>query len=127
MPLQFSHIGEIGILRAVGRLDTRGADELERAAFDAIASTRALVLDLGEATDASPAALRVIVMLDTVMTHRGQRLCICPSDSLIRRGLDVANVRLGASYAATVAAGAALLSSGTGTAGPSNPAGSRHF
>ena len=110
MPVQFSRMGAIGVLRVVGRLDTQGVDELERAAFEAITSASALVLDLGEATDASPAALRAIVTLDTMMAHRGQMLCLCPSDSLMRRGLDAGNVTLRASHAATVAAAAALLS-----------------
>ncbi len=110
MPVQFSRVGEIGILRVVGRLDTQGTAELERAVFDAITTTPALVLDVGEATDASPAALRVIVMLDTVMSHRGQVLCICPSDSLMRRGLEVANFTLRAWYAPALAAAEKLLS-----------------
>ena len=112
MPVQFSNVGEIGILRVVGRLDAQGAAELERAAFDAMSRTLALVLDLNEATDASPAALRVIVMLDTIMAHRSQVLCISPADSLLRQGLDSANLTLRASYAPTVAAAQALLSDG---------------
>jgi anti-anti-sigma regulatory factor len=113
MPVQFSRVGEIGILRVVGRLDTQGTAELERAVFDAITSTPALVLDVGEATDVSPAALRVIVMLDTVMSHRGQVLCICPSDSLMRRGLDVANLALRAWHAPALAVAEKLLSGRT--------------
>lgn len=110
MPVQFSRVGQIGILRVAGRLDTQGAAELERAAFDAMTGTPALVLDVGDATDASPAALRVIVTLDTIMARRGQVLCICPSDSLMRRGLDIANLTLRAWSAPTLAAAEALLS-----------------
>ena len=112
MPVHFSRVSNVGILRVTGRLDSQGAADLERAAFDAMTSMPALVLDIGEATDASPAALRAIVMLDTVMSQRGQLLCICPSDSLVRRGLDIANLTLRASFAPTVAAAEALLSSG---------------
>ena len=59
--------GAIGVLRVAGRL-------AQGARLSAPRSTvTLLVLDIGEATDASPAALRVIVMLDTIMAHRGQR------------------------------------------------------
>jgi anti-anti-sigma regulatory factor len=109
MPVQVTHAAGIAILRVSGRLDPRGAAELERAALDAMLSAGALVLDVAEATDTSPAALRVLVMLDSIIAHRGQRLCICPSDSLLRRGLDVAELALRASYAPSVAAAEAAL------------------
>jgi anti-anti-sigma regulatory factor len=112
MPVQFTRLDHIGVLRVSGRLDPQGAAELERAALDAMASAPGLILDIADATDASPAALRVLVTLDAVMAHRGQLLCICPSDSLIRRGLEIANLALRASYAPTVAAAEALLLSG---------------
>jgi anti-anti-sigma factor len=112
MPVQITLVNDIGVLRVTGRLDAHGAAELERAALDAMTAAPALILDVGDATDTSPAALRVMVMLDTVMAHRGQRLCLCPSDSPIRRGLDIASLTLRASYAPTVAAAEALLSFG---------------
>jgi anti-anti-sigma factor len=112
MPVQITLVDDLAVLRVTGRLDAQGAAELERAALDAMATTLALVLDVGDATDTSPAALRIMVMLDTLMAHRGQRLCLCPSDSPMRRGLEIASLTLRASYAPTVTAAAALLSGG---------------
>jgi anti-anti-sigma regulatory factor len=103
MPVQFTRVNTVGNLRVVGRLDAQGAAELERAAIEALNGIHGLILDISDATDASPAALRVIVMLDTVMAHRGQMLCICPSTSLICRALEISSVDLGASFAPSVA------------------------
>jgi anti-anti-sigma regulatory factor len=111
MPVQFNRVNTLGTLRVAGRLDAQGAAELERAATEALTGIHGLILDISDATDASPAALRVIVMLDTLMAHRGQMLCICPSASLICRALEIANVDLGASFAASVAEAELLLAS----------------
>jgi anti-anti-sigma regulatory factor len=110
MPVHVTRVGDIGFLRVVGRLDAQGAAELERVALGAITDTPSLVLDLAEATDASAAALRVLVMLDAAMAHRCQALCICPADSLMRQGLEAASIRLRASYAPSLEAATALLS-----------------
>ena len=110
MSVHVTRVGDIGLLRVVGRLDAQGAGRLERAALSALTDASSLVLDIAEATDASPAALRVLVMLDAAMAHRCQGLCICPADSLIRQGLDAAGIRLHTSYAPSIDAATALLS-----------------
>jgi anti-anti-sigma regulatory factor len=99
MPVTISYAGSIGVIAVAGRLDPRAVAELERTA---LRESTVLVLDLAEATDASPQVLRLLVMLDTTMRHRRQRLFICPADSMIRRALEVAGLTLHATYAASV-------------------------
>jgi anti-anti-sigma factor len=110
MPVQITHKNGIAVLTVLGRLDSHTASELETAAFDALATAYALVVDLTGTSDPSSQALRTLTVLDTVMMHRGQRLCICPEVSLLRRGLDAAGVALRASYVPSVDAAEALLS-----------------
>jgi anti-anti-sigma regulatory factor len=102
MPVTISYAGSIGVIAVAGRLDPRAVAELERTARTALRESTVLVLDLAEATDASPQVLRLLVMLDTTMRHRRQRLYLCPADSMIRRALEVAGLTLHATYAASV-------------------------